>query len=401
MQSLRRAAWSLAIASFSFTFTGCERPRASTPPPPPTVRVAAASLRNVPLFVDAVGTLDGYVNVDVRARVKGFLARQHQQDGAAVKEGELLFTVDPAEYQAALDSARASLSRAVAAQGHARVAAGRRKVLAEQGAVSQQDFDDADAQHQVADAEVEVARAAVRQAELNLSYTQIRSPVSGVCGLAQVRPGNLVGQDGATLLATVSQLDPLRVTFPLSELDYVRSPDRLKGLGGRDLAWARKQFERLDRGEAAADDDPGVALVLSDGSVYPHRGVVVAANRQVDPVTGTIQLQALFPNPGGALRPGQYGRVRVPRPEEGRNAVAVPEKAFIEVQGTYSVAVVGEGNKVQLRRVQVGPSADGVRIVRAGVKAGERVVVEGVQKATDGAVVDAQPAQPAPVTGLR
>jgi len=399
MQSSRWVAWSLAVVSFSFT--GCARPRASSPPPPPTVRVAAATVRNVPLFVESVGTLDGYLNVDLRARVKGYLARQHYQDGAAVREGQLLFSIDAAEYDAALASAKATLARVTAAQEHARVLAGRRQLLAAQGAVSQQELEDAQAQHREADAEVEVARAALRLAELNLTYTRIRSPVSGVCGLALVRPGNLVGQDGATLLATVSQLDPIRVTFPLSEVDYARSPDRLKRLAGRDLAWARGQFARLDRGEAAEDDDPGVELVLSDGSVLPHRGVVIAANRQVDQTTGTIQLEALFPNPGGTLRPGQYGRVRVPRPEEGRNAIAVPEQAFIEVQGTYSVAVVGAGNKVQLRRVQVGPSADGVRIVRAGVQAGERVVVDGLQKATDGAVVDAQPVQTAPVTGAR
>jgi membrane fusion protein (multidrug efflux system) len=365
------------------------------------VRVAAATVRNVPLFVESVGTLDGYLDVDIRARVKGFLAEQHHQDGAGVKAGELLFSIDDAEYQAALASARANLARLSAVQEHARVLAGRRQVLATQGAASQQDLEDAQAASHEADAAVEVARAAVRQAELNLSYTRIRSPVSGVSGLALVRPGNLVGQDGATLLTTVSQLDPLRVTFPLGELDYVRSPRRLERLAGRDLAWARAQFARLDRGEAAEEDDPGVQLVLSDGSVFPHRGVVVAANRQVDAATGTIRLEALFPNPAGTLRPGQYGRVRMPRPEEGQHAVTVPEKAFLEVQGTYSVAVVGAGNKVQLRRVQVGPSADGVRIVRSGIEAGERVVVDGLQKATDGAIVDAQPMPAGPVSDAR
>lgn len=370
------------------------------PPPRPAVVVAPAAVRDVPLSIEAVGAVAGYLDADIRARVRGILARQHHADGAAVKQGQLLFTIEDSEYREALASARANLARAIAVQENARVLAQRKERLAPSGAVSRQELDDANAQRLQADAQVEVARAQLRQAALDLSYTQIRSPVSGVAGLALVRPGNLVGQDGPTLLTTVSQLEPLRVTFPLSELDYIHAPERLKQLGGRDRAWAERQFQRLERGERADGDDPGVQLILADGSVYPHRGVVVAANRQIDAATGTIQLQALFPNPGGALRPGQYARVRLPRDEEGRNAVTVPEKAFIEVQGTYSVAVVGAGEKVQLRRVQVGPAADGLRIVRSGLSPGERVVVEGVQKVTDGATVDPHPA-PGPVTGAR
>jgi membrane fusion protein (multidrug efflux system) len=359
--------------------------------------VTPVSVRDVPLYVEAVGAVDGYVNADLRARVRGILARQHHDDGAAVKEGQLLFTIDDAEYREAVASARANLAHAVAVQENARVLAQRKEQLAPSGAVSRQELDDANAQRMEADAQVEVARSQLRQAQLNLSYTQIRAPVSGVAGLALVRPGNLVGQDGPTLLTTVSQLDPARVTFPMSELDFVRAPDRLKRIAGRDLAWARRQFARLERGEHAEGDDPGVQLILSDGSTYPRRGVIVAANRQIDAATGTIQLQALFPNPDGALRPGQYARVRLPSGDDGRNVVTVPEKAVVEVQGTFSVAVVGEGDKVQLRRVEVGPATGGVRIVRSGLAPGERVVVDGVQKATDGATVDPQPA-PATVT---
>ncbi len=380
------------IASFTFAgLAGCERPSAAPAPRPATVLVAPAQVRDVPLYVEAVGTVAGYLDVDIRARVRGFLARQHHDDGTAVKAGQLLFTVERAQYEDALASARAALARARATQEHARVFAKRREELASQEAISRQDLDDAEASRRQADAAVQSAAADVRQAELNLSYTEIRSPVSGLVGVALVRQGNLVGQDGPTLLTTVSQIDPVRVTFPLSELDYVRAPDRLKRISGRDLAWARRQFARLDHGEDTEDGDPGVELVLSDGTVYPHRGVLVSANRQVDQATGTIQLQALFPNPDAALRPGQFGRVRMPRPDEGRNVVTVPEKAVQQLQGTFSVAVVGEGNKVQLRTVQVGPAAGGLRIVRSGLEAGERVVVEGLQRATDGAVVDPRP----------
>jgi membrane fusion protein (multidrug efflux system) len=165
----------------------------------------------------------------------------------------------------------------------------------------------------------------------------------------------------------------------------------VKGLAGRDLAWARAQFARLARGEPAEGGDPGVELVLADGKPHPLRGVIVAANRQVDATTGTIQLQALFPNPDHVLRPGQYGRVRIPRRDEGKDVVVVPEKALVQVQGTYSLAVVGAGDKVQLRRVEVGPSSGALRIVRSGVEAGERIVVDGVQKVSDGVVVSPQP----------
>jgi membrane fusion protein (multidrug efflux system) len=215
-----------------------------------------------------------------------------------------------------------------------------------------------------------------------------------------VRVGNLVGQDGPTLLTTVSQIDPIRITFPLSEADYVKYPERFKDLTQRDLKWARKQFETLESGQAAEHDDPGIELILSDNSVYPHRGIVVTANRQIDSTTGTIQLQALVPNPDGFLRPGQYGRVRLRREHEGKNALSVPDKALISVQGTYSVGVVGEGNKIQLRRVELGPSVNGVRLVSNGIKEGEKVVVEGIQKISDGAVVDAKPAPEATASAV-
>ena len=386
------------LLAASLVAAGCRATEAATPASPPPaqpVLVATAERRDVPVHVEAVGTLDGYANVDIRARVRGFLQRQLYDDGATVKEGQILFTIDPAEYTAALATAKANLSRALAAQSHNHAQLGRKRALAPSGVVSQQELDDADAQARDADGQVEGARAQLVQAELNLSYTKIRAPLSGLAGLALVRPGNLVGQDGPTLLTTVSQVDPIRASFPMSELDYVRSPKSLKAVSGRDVAWARRQFVRLEQGGATEDGDQGVQLVLSDGRLYPHRGVIVAANRQVDTSTGTIQLQALFPNPDRDLRPGQYGRVRVPRPDEGTNVVVVPEKSLVQVQGTYSVAVVGPDDKVQLRRVEIGSKAGAVRVVRSGVEPGERVVVEGLQKVSEGALVKPQPVAPA------
>ena len=382
----------LATVSFLFAtaLAACGQAKGKAVPQPPTVTVVAVVQREVPLFVEAVASLDGYVNAEIRARVKGYLEAQKYKDGSSVSQGQPLFTIERAEYAAALAAAQANLARAQTLVAHNRAQLERRQNLAPSGVVSKQELDDAQASAADAESQLLGARAQLQQAQLNLSYTEIRSPVSGVAGLALVRVGNLVGQDGPTLLTTVSQVDPIRVNFPFSEVDYLKSPDRFKGLDGRDLAWAKKQFEALVAG-ASAGGDPGLELILADGGTYPRRGVIVAANRQVDPSTGTIQIQALFPNPEGALRPGQYGRVRLRRQDAGQNALVVPEKALIQVQGTYSLAVVGADNKVQQRHVEVGPSNGELRIINSGVAVGERVVVEGLQQARDGAVVNPQP----------
>jgi len=363
------------------------------PPPPPTVLVAKVVRGDLALFIEAVGTLDGYVNADIRARVKGYLRSQNYKDGSAVKEGQLLFTIEPEEYANSVAAANAALVRAAAAKANGQVSLERNRALAQQGLVSTQLVDNAIAQAADSNGQVLSAQAALRQAQLNLSYTQIHAPVSGVAGLALVRVGNLVGQDGPTLLTTVSQLDPIRVNFPMSEIDYVRFPNRLKNLGGRDVAWARAQFPKLDQQRPAEGDDPGIELILADGSVYSHRGLLVSANRQVDASTGTIQLQALFPNADGALRPGQYARVRIQREDQGKAALSVPEKALINVQGSYSVAVVGADKRVKLRQVDLGPPTKGLRIVLKGVNEGETIVVDGVQKVAEGAQVNPKPAQ--------
>ncbi len=382
----------LATVSFLFAtaLAACGQAKGKAVPPPPTVTVVPVVQREVPLFIEAVAGLDGYVNAEIRARVKGYLEAQKYKDGSSVQQGQPLFTIERTEYAAALANAQANVARAQTLVTHNRAQLERRQSLAPSGVVSKQELDDAQASAADAESQVLAARAQLQQAQLNLSYTEIRSPVSGVAGLALVRVGNLVGQDGPTLLTTVSQVDPIRVNFPFSEVDYLKSPERFKGLDGRDLAWAKKRFEAQAAGAAPAGD-PGLELVLADGSTYPRRGVIVAANRQVDPSTGTIQIQALFPNPDGSLRPGQYGRIRLRRQDAGQNALVVPEKALIQVQGTYSLAVVSADNKVQQRRVEVGPSNGELRIINSGVVAGERVVIEGLQQARDGAVVNPQP----------
>jgi membrane fusion protein (multidrug efflux system) len=290
--------------------------------------------------------------------------------------------------------ARANVTRAQVAQAHNRVQLERDQGLMKTGMLSQQDLDNATANLADTDGQLQAAQAQLDQAALNLSYTQVKSPLDGVAGLALVRVGNLVGQDGPTLLTTVSQLDPIRVNFPMSEADYIRYRDRLSHLEQRDLAWARKQFAKLESGGASDDGDTGVELVLADGSTYAHRGVIVTANRQIDATTGTIQIQALIPNADGALRPGAYGQVRIKRRDAGRDVLVVPEKALVSVQGAYSVGVVGPDNKVQLRRVELGPSVQGLRVVLSGIVEGDKIVVDGVQKISDGALVDPKPAPP-------
>jgi membrane fusion protein, multidrug efflux system len=257
--------------------------------------------------------------------------------------------------------------------------------------ISQQEIDNATASLADTEAQILAAKAALDTATLNLSYTQIRSPLDGVAGLALVRVGNLVGQDGPTLLTTVSQTDPIRINFSLSEVDYVRYPDRFRHLEARNLAWAKKQLASLEAGGVAEGGDPGIEIVLADGSTYPHRGVIVTANRQIDATTGTIQVQALAANPDGLLRPGQYAHVRIRRTEAGHDALVVPEKALISVQGAYSVAVVGPDDKVQLRKVELGPASHGEQIILKGVAEGDRIVVDGVQKVSDGALVVPKP----------
>ena len=372
---------------------GCAESTAKTPtvPPPPVVQVTLVARQNVPLFTETVGTLDGYVNAEIRARVRGILQALHYKDGARVKEGQLLFTIDRSEFQNAVDLAKAALARSETGLAHNQAQLVRRQQLGAEKVVSRQEVEDAEAAARDSQDQSLAADAQLRQATLNLSYTQIRSPVAGVAGLAQVRVGNLVGQDGPTLLTTVSQVDPIRVSFPMSETDYVKAAERLKRLDTHDLAWARAQFKCLEARGGRSCDDGAVDLVLADGSTYAHRGVIVAVNRQVDSSTGTIQLQALFPNSDSLLRPGQYGRVRMRRPDVGGDALVVPEKALIQVQGTYSLAVVDTANKVTFRKVEVGPTAGPLRIITSGANPGDRVVVEGLQKVSDGLTVAPQP----------
>jgi len=380
-------------------------------PPPPAVVVAEVVQRTVPIRTELVARTDAQDTVEIRARVQAFLQQQHFTEGTVVKKDQLLFTLDKREFEAQLQQGRAQLAKAqadlafakeqatvetakanldvsLAHLGKADTDVKRLRPLAEQRAVPQQDYDNALANQQAAradveakkaaletarvnrksaieqgEAAVEAAKATIDQAELNISYCIIRSPIDGLIGKREVAPGNLVGRGEATLLATVSRLDPIRVFLSVSEAEYLRFVASQK------------------KGQAR----PGAAieLVLADGTTFPHKGKVIIADRAVDLATGTLSLVAEFPNPEMLLRPGQFGRALIAA-EERPDAILVPQRAVVEVQGQQSVLVVGADNMVAQRTITPAESVGENLIVTAGVKPGERVIVEGIQKARPG-----------------
>ncbi len=389
---------------------------AAAEPAGPTVVVAVVEQKTVPIFSEYVARTDASATVEIRARVEGLLLEQHFEEGRAVAKGELLFTIENTRYTADLESARAALAKAQAqseiAKSHANVQkAGaqlrqfeavlgkteqdvkRLTPLAAEQAVPQQDLDNALAAQKSALADVEssranlnditlnqktdekqaesaimAAQAAVRQAELYRSYCDVRSPIAGLIGRREVAPGNLVGRGEATLLATVSSLDPLRVYFSVSEVEFL----------GISRYVAQHGF--------TASKAPPLSLILADGSVHPHPGKFIIADRAVDPKTGTMSLIGEFPNPGGVVRPGQFGRVRLAMAVD-TNAILVPQKAVGDIQGVKTVLVVDEANKVSLRTVVIGNSVGSQYVIKEGLKAGERIITEGIQKARPGATV--------------
>ncbi|MFT3922784.1 MAG: efflux RND transporter periplasmic adaptor subunit [Myxococcales bacterium] len=368
---------------------------AAKTPPPPTVIVQTAARHPVSTSTETVAVLDGYVNAEIRARVRGYLKSQLFKDGGQVKTGQLLFTIDPSEYSAVVAQAEGALGRADALAENSELQLTRANTLIQTNTITQRAVEDANAAAADAKGQRTTAKATLERARLDLSYTQIRSPIDGTAGLTLVRVGNLVGADGPTLLTTISQVDPIRVRFPISEIEYLRRSSSFKELSSRDLKWARKQFTSLHDHGTTETGESGLELILADGSTYAERGVIVATDRSVNGSTGTILLEALFPNPDQTLRPGQYGRVRMQAHDSGQDSLVVPERALMQTQGMYSLAVVSKENKVELRPVQVGVSTGQERVIVAGLTAGERIVVDGLQKVSDGAQVVPQEAQTA------
>jgi membrane fusion protein (multidrug efflux system) len=422
---MRNLSVSLAVSIVLINLAGCGNKgqhSAAAQPPPPTVVVASVTQKTVPIYSEYVGQTRADDTVELRARVEGVLQKVYFKEGAGVKKGQLLFTIDKRPFEAALQSAKALAAKAVSdlaqaqqrtdvLQAQAQLAEAeavlvradqdvtRLAPLAKEKAVTEQDLDAAVAQQKAAKAtvdarkanlsnleaavkytierakaEVSASNARVTQAQLDLGYCDIHSPINGVIGFLQVDEGNLVGRSDATLLATVSASDPLLVDFSVSEIEYLKLTDP-------ETAGHRAGNLRFD-------------LVLSDESMHPYQGTFRVLDRTVDPTTGTLKVEATFPNPGSYLRPGQFARLRVAVAER-ENAILIPQRAIQELQGAKTVMVVDEQNTVALRTIKLGDKADKEVVVLEGLKPGERVIVEGMQKVRPGSQVNPETAQQA------
>ena len=393
----RSSVWQVIATVILLGSVGCgksDQPQAR----PPEVEVVQVEQKDVPIWNEWVGTLDGLVNAQIRPQVTGYLLRQTYQEGSFVRKGQLLFEIDPRTFQVALDQTKAQLAnaeqqlaQAEANQVKAQLDVNRYVPLVKEQAVTQQDLDNAvqanlaaQAQVRAAKAQIDAAKAQVAAAQLNLGFTKIVSLIDGIAGVAQAQIGDLVGPTG--LLTTVSTLDPIKVYFPVSERGY--------------LDYVKENSDAAKR--AAQEKQLALELVLVDGSLYPNKGTFSFADRQVDVKTGTLRLQGLFPNPGNILRPGQFARVRAVTKTR-RGALLVPQRAVTELQGSYQVAVVGKDNKVSIRPVKVGERTGSQWVVDAGLKPGERVIAEGIQRVRQGMTVNPKPlkaaeteAKPAP-----
>ena len=357
------------------------------PPSIPEVLVAQVQTEDVPIYGEWIGTLDGLVNADVRAQVTGYLLKQGYQEGASVKQGQLLFQIDPRPFQAALDQAQgqlaqaqAALANAVAVQHRTELDVQRYTPLAKEQAASQQDLDNSVQNNLAAIATVETAKAqiktyeaSVETAKINLDFTRLVAPIDGIAGQAQLQVGALVSP-GSGVVTSVSEVDPIKVYFTVGEPQY--------------LAW-RRRFP-TEESRAQADKELRLQLILADGSTYPYDGKFYFADRQVNETTGAIRLAGLFPNPNNILRPGGYAKVRaVIRKQPG--ALLVPQRAVSELQGGYQVAVVGSDNTVDVRTVSVGDRVGNRWIIANGLNPGDKIVVEGVQRMRSGVRVNPKP----------
>jgi membrane fusion protein (multidrug efflux system) len=370
-----------ALAAVTLLATGCdEAPVAEAPPP--EVYVTPVVQRDVPVFLELVGQTAGSQDVEVRARVEGFLEAMNFREGSFVRAGTVLYQIDRKPLQAILAGARADQATAEARLTKAENDVARYTPLVAKQAVSQRELDDARAERDAARAQVDAARAGVEKAGLDLGYARVTAPIDGLVGVTHVKAGNLVGRGESTLLTTISQIDPVIFDVGVTEADYLRI--------------ARRGLSRSDsvvRGGSPALD--GIELTLADGTRYPHAGKLGPVERAVDPSTGTLGVQLIFPNPDLLLRPGQFGRARV-LIEHKAGALLVPQRAVQELQNLRSVAVVDGTGKVSFRNVTVGPRVDSLWVIEEGLKPDERVVVEGLQRVRDGLIVTAKPAEITP-----
>jgi membrane fusion protein, multidrug efflux system len=381
MNFSKGAPW-LAIGTV--LFSGCnEKKEATATLPPPPVIVAAVEPRNVPIIDEWIGRLDGSANVDVRARVQGYVQEIAYNEGTVVNEGDVLLRIDPRPYEADLAQAQAKLAEAQANQEKTDQEEQRQTDLFNKKVASDRDYRNAVQANSAAKATVDALHAAVDQAQLNLEFTTIKSPIKGIVGRRSFTVGNFVPAGaGGTEITTISTVDPIELRFAVSEKEYLEWSEEISALLAKPLEQRDEDFE----------------LIRADGKVHPHKGRLFAADRAVDPNTGTIRIAATFPNPGNILRPGQYARVRL-KVDERTGALLVAQRAVVEMQGKNFVWLVDDANKASMHSVTVGPRIGSDWIIDEGLKSGDRVVTEGIQMLTEGgsvqpttAVANANPA---------
>jgi RND family efflux transporter MFP subunit len=352
---------------------GACRRSAPAAPPVPTVQVVQVIQRDVPIFHEWIGNLDGFVNAEIKPQVSGYVMAQVYRDGAYVRKDDVLFLIDPRNYRAADADAKATLDRSIAALEKSRLDVKRDQEQFAGQAITRQQLDNDLAAEREAAALVESNRAKLRQAQLNSGWTQVTSLIDGIAGIARVQVGNLVNT--STTLTTVSQVDPIKAEFNINEVEYLNSQQ-----GNH---WA----------EPGLRDDPPLELILQNGSIYPHKGTVQAVNRQFSPQTGTITIQGSFPNPGRILRPGQYARVRA-AVETQKNAALIPARAINELQGNIQVGVVEPDGKLAIRNVRTTGQVGSMAVVTEGLSTGENVVVSDLARLKPGMTVHPVPAAP-------
>jgi membrane fusion protein (multidrug efflux system) len=370
------AVWLLSL--LPLVLVHCKGETASAPPLPVLhVKVVEIIQKDVPIYSEWVGTTDGSVNARIRAQVSGYLLKQPYVEGGSVKKGDLLFELDPSKFKAALDQAQGDLAKAQAQLMKAKLDVERDTPLAKQGAISQKELVDSIQAYEAAKGTTAAAKASVEQAKLNLGWTRITAPIDGVVGIAKAQIGDLI--DANTAVTSMSTLDPIRVYFPVSEQEYLGAAEKI-----------RQRYKERNEGDEYGG--PQLELILGGEKVYPHKGQFFLVDRQVDVKTGTILVAALFPNPNNLLRPGQFARVRAITSTK-EKALLVPQRAVTELQGNYQVAVVTPDNKVDIRPVKVGQRTGNLWIIDQGLRQGERVVVEGLQKLKAGMTVSPKPFQ--------
>ncbi|MDB6175614.1 MAG: Efflux transporter, family, subunit [Chthoniobacteraceae bacterium] len=342
--------------------------------PPPTMLVIPAGTRDVPLYREWIGTLDGSENAEVRARVTGYLLKRDYKEGTLVKQGDVLFEIDPRPFEVALAEAQSQLAQGKAMQLASQAEAERSKALFNQKVISKKEFINKTQLNQSHEAKVKALEASVKQAELNLQFCTIMSPIDGIVAIAKAQVGDLVGAANGPALTSVSTLDPVKLVFPISEEEYLLVRERVEKSMSKPLE----------------ERDEMIELILANGKTFEHKARLLSIDLQVKQSTGTILITALLKNPGSVLRPGQFARARVIA-QTLEDAVLVPQRAVAEVQGSYQVGIVDPNGKAEIRPVKVGARDGTDWVITSGLKAGEKVIVEGIQMVKSGMPVEAKP----------